>query len=78
MVTVTAFPILLNLQVSPQTIYDFIKIGIECERLKMQSMHIIEDDTEFYRASSKILEGERVLRFLRINSAPGEIRDNLI
>lgn len=78
MITVTAFPILLSLQVAPQTIYDFIKIGVECERLKMKSMQLIQDDTEFYRASSKILEGERVLRFMLINGAPGEIRDNLV
>lgn len=78
MTTVTAFPVLLSLQVSPQTIYDFIKFGIEGEKMKMQSMHILENDAQYYRSSSRILEGERLLRFMRINGAPGEITDDLV
>jgi hypothetical protein len=76
MTTTTAFPVLLTLQVSPQTIYDFIEVGIEVERLKMQAMQCLEDDGKYYRISSRILQAERVLTFMRKNAASGEIVEN--
>jgi hypothetical protein len=76
MTTTTAFPVLLTLQVSPQTIYDFIQAGIEFERLKMQTMECLKNDLEYYRISSRILQAERVLTFMRKNAASGEIVEN--
>jgi hypothetical protein len=77
MTTTTSFPVLLTLQVSPQTIYDFIEVGIEVERLKMQAMQCLEDDGKYFRSSTRILQGERVLSFMRNNAAPGEIKNGL-
>lgn len=77
MMAVTAFPVLLTLQVSAQTIYELIQTGIECERIKMQSMQCLENDAQYYRSSSKILQGDRVLSFMRCNAAPGEIEHSL-
>jgi hypothetical protein len=78
MVTVTAFPILKSLDVKPQTVYDFIKMGIECERVKMQSMQVLGNDTEYYRSLNRIMEADLLLRFMRINGAPHEIVDDII
>lgn len=78
MVTVTAFPILKSLDVQPQTVYDFIKMGIECERIKMQSMQALENDTEYYRSLNRIMEADLLLRFMRINGAPHEIVDDVV
>lgn len=77
MITTTAFPVLLTLEVLPQNVYDLIKTGIECERLKLQTMECLNHDLEYYRTSTRILEGERVLRFMRDNAAPGEIMKNI-
>lgn len=74
MLTTTAFPVLLTLQVSPQTVYDFIKIGIECETIKMQAMQCLLNDAQYYHISSRILQAERILTFMRTNAAPGEIQ----
>lgn len=78
MVTVTAFPVLRSLNVQPQTIYDFVKVGIECERVKLQAVHVLENDAEYYRSLNKIMEAELLLRFMRINGAPHEIVDDVV
>lgn len=78
MVTMTAFPLLKSLNVQPQTIYDLIKMGIECERIKKQSMQILENDTEYYRSLNRIMEGNLWLRFMRIHGAPHEIIDDIV
>lgn len=77
MTTITAFPVLLTLQVAPQTVYDFIQTGIECERLKLQALECLGKGAEYYRTSSRILQAERVLAFMRNSAAPGEITENL-
>lgn len=77
MTTTTAFPVLLTLEVAPQTVYDYIQMGIECERLKMQAMECLNYEAEFYRTSTRILEAERLLTFMRNNAANGEIVEDV-
>lgn len=53
-------------------------MGIECERIKKQSMQILENDTEYYRSLNRIMEGNLWLRFMRIHGAPHEIVDDIV
>lgn len=77
MITTTAFPVLLTLNVSPQTVYDFIEIGIQCEYVKLQAMQCLCNEADYYRTSSRILQAERVLTFMRNHAAPGEIQNSI-
>lgn len=77
MTTTTAFPVLLTLQVTPQTLYDLLQQGIECERIKMQAMQATQNDAQYFKSTAKILQGERVLTFMRDIASPGEINNRL-
>jgi hypothetical protein len=73
MATQSRFPILEALQISPKNIYELLSTGVECERAKLLALQALGDERESLRSSTKILQGERVLCFMRINSFTGEM-----
>lgn len=63
--TVTSYlNVLESLQISPKVAYEFLVTGIETERLKFQALNILKSP-EAFESYHKILQGERLLCFIR-------------
>jgi len=75
MTTTSYFQVFELLQVSPVIIYDFISHGIEAERARYQALEILNNRAtlESYR---KILQGERVLAFMRRGISAEKLLDH--
>lgn len=72
----TNYPILESLGVSPQVMFDLITAGVESERTIYTTYKNLGDDRRAWQSLNKILQGTRVLNFMRINSLL-ETLDNL-
>lgn len=76
MTTASYFPVLDSLQISPQVIYDLLEHGIEAERVKFFAEKII-DAPDFYCSYLRILQGERLLCFMRRGIRASEVTNHL-
>lgn len=71
------FPILQDLDVSPQTAYDIINEGLQSMRCSYLSHQALGNDRKAIEICDKILQGERMLHFIRINTVPGKVPNKL-
>lgn len=65
MMTLSSFPILSSINVSPQVCYEFICDGVEAERIKYHTHQVLGDESAAMNSYKKLLQGERLLSFMR-------------
>lgn len=77
MTTLYQFPILKELEVSPQVAYEIIAAGVESLRVSYAINHCLEYDQIAYEVYDKIQQGERLLLFMRLNSVGPDVSKDI-
>lgn len=76
MITTYTFPILKSLDVTPQTTYEIIFEGVAVFRVMYNTEKSLGNKMKELELYDKVQQGERLLNFMRLNSATGHIFDN--
>lgn len=74
MTTTYTFPILKELDVTPEIAYEIIAEGVEAIRTNYIAARTLKNDAEAFTLYDKIQKGERILRFIRVNT---QVSNNL-
>lgn len=72
MTTTSYFPVLESMQISPKLVYEFLETGIEAERAKYNAQRLL-NDPEALTSFHNILQGERLLCFMRRGIRAGKL-----
>lgn len=76
-VSVVPYPILDSLNIPHQVAYDLIAAGVESERIKYRTYESIGDMKKSDQALVKVLQGEKILSFMRLNALALEIANHV-
>lgn len=75
MITVYTFPILKSLDVTPQTAFEIIHEGVSVFRWAYTIQKGLGNQKTAFEIYDKVQQGDRILNFMRLNSASGHISD---
>ena len=74
---VTPYPILDSLKITHQVAYDLLFAGVESERVKYQMYDASGESDKAIQALTKVLYGEKILSFMRLNALALEKTNHL-
>lgn len=76
MTTTYTFPILKSLDVAPQVAFEIISEGVSTFRVLYNVHRSMGNDKAAMELYDKILQGERLLNFIRLNLPPGNVNQS--
>lgn len=76
MITTYQFPILKSLNVTPQVTFEIITEGVSTMRVMYSVHRSMGNDKQAMDLYDKILQGERLLNFIRLNLPLGDVNQS--